>query len=100
MLFLAAHHLIIDMVSWRIILGDLEELLNTRTMVAEKPPPFQVWSAMQTEHSLKHSSQLNSSVLPFKVPAPDLKYWGMDDSANTTEMSSASPLQLVNSFHL
>lgn len=83
MIFLVAHHLIIDMVSWRIILGDLEELLSTRKLVAEKPLSFQVWSSMQTEHSLKHSSQLNTNGLPFKLPAPDLKYWGMDVSANT-----------------
>jgi amino acid adenylation domain-containing protein/non-ribosomal peptide synthase protein (TIGR01720 family) len=83
MLFLAAHHLIIDMVSWRIILGDLEELLNTGILVAEKPLSFQVWSAMQIEHSLKHSNHVNTSILPFKVPPPDLKYWGMDNGANT-----------------
>lgn len=41
MIFLAAHHLIIDMVSWRIVIGDLEELLNTKTLAAEKPLSFQ-----------------------------------------------------------
>jgi len=82
-IFLAAHHLIIDMVSWRIILGDLEELLNTKSLVAEKPLSFQVWCAMQAEQSLKEISTNANAVLPFKLPPSDIQYWGMDESANT-----------------
>jgi amino acid adenylation domain-containing protein/non-ribosomal peptide synthase protein (TIGR01720 family) len=85
LIFLAAHHLVIDMVSWRIILGDLEELLNTRTLVAEKPLSFQVWSAMQAEHALKQSSHDNGGVLPFNLPAPNFNYWGIDKRENTYE---------------
>jgi Condensation domain len=83
MIFLAAHHSIIDMVSRRIILGDLEELLNSKTLLAEKPLSFQVRSAMQTGHSLKQSSTQATSILSFKLPTSDLKYWGMDKCANT-----------------
>ena len=82
-IFLAAHHLIIDMVSWRIILGDLEELLNKKSLVAEKPLSFQAWCAMQAEQSLKDTSTKANTLLPFKLPLSDLQYWGMDECENT-----------------
>ena len=83
MLFLAAHHLIIDMVSWRIILQDLEELLDKGTLSTNKPLSFQAWCAMQAGNSQSLESSKSSGMLPFAVPSPDLAYWEMDNQANT-----------------
>ncbi|PVH81870.1 nonribosomal peptide synthase [Cadophora sp. DSE1049] len=83
MIFLAAHHLVIDMVSWRIILQDLEELLTTGSVLSDKPLSFQVWCSMQLDHALKSFASPNAGALPFDVPASDLEYWGIEKGANT-----------------
>lgn len=52
-LFLVAHHLVVDMVSWRIMLGDLEELL-LRPGAALVPPastPFLNWCRLQSQYA-------------------------------------------------
>jgi hypothetical protein len=79
MVFLTAHHLVIDMVSWRIILGDLEEILTTGSIISSAQPlSFQVWCTLQAEHS-----RTLTDVLPHKVGPSNLKYWNMTDHENT-----------------
>ncbi|KAH8602265.1 nonribosomal peptide synthase [Bisporella sp. PMI_857] len=83
-LFLAAHHLIIDMVSWRIILGDLELFLNTgKLLSARLPLSFQTWLSLQTEHSKELGANKRLSALPSKVEPSDLEFWGMSNRPNT-----------------
>lgn len=82
MLFLAAHHLIIDMVSWRILIQDLEDILNTGSISSEKPLSFQIWNGLQEEYSQRATTQSQIRNLPFTVPTPDISYWGMDGVAN------------------
>ncbi|KAG8414750.1 Nonribosomal peptide synthetase [Metarhizium acridum] len=48
-LALIAHHLVVDLVSWRIILEDLESLLNGGTVLEELP--FQVWHSLQKQEA-------------------------------------------------
>jgi non-ribosomal peptide synthase protein (TIGR01720 family) len=78
-IFLAAHHLCVDLVSWRIILQDLQEFLETGSLTAEKPLPFQTWCAIQADQS----QQQSSNDLPFNVMPADLAYWGMEGDRNT-----------------
>ncbi|OQE06785.1 hypothetical protein PENVUL_c016G05101 [Penicillium vulpinum] len=78
-LFLVAHHLCIDMVSWRIVLQDLEELVVSGSLSLEKALSFQSWCAMQTERTKTHDATIT---LPFIPEKPDLLYWGMQDSPN------------------
>ncbi|EKV21467.1 Nonribosomal peptide synthase Pes1 [Penicillium digitatum] len=78
-LFLVAHHLCIDMVSWRIVLQDLEELVVSGSLSLEKPLSFQSWCAMQTERAKTHDSTIS---LPFTIEKPNLLYWGMQESLN------------------
>ena len=80
MIFLTAHHLCVDMVSWRIILQDLQEFLETGSLTAEKPLSFQAWCAMQAEQSQK---QTFKDLLPFHVMSADLAYWAMEGQKNT-----------------
>lgn len=77
-LFLVAHHLCVDMVSWRIILQDLEELVVSGSLSDEKALSFQSWCAMQLEHAKTHDAHLG---IPFTPERPNMGYWGM---ANTT----------------
>ncbi|KAE8868897.1 hypothetical protein PTNB73_03950 [Pyrenophora teres f. teres] len=82
-LFLAAHHLVIDVVSWGILLGDLEELLvpGART-VLQKGLPFRNWCEMQTAHALEASQQEHVRKQPLVVQPLNLAYWGMHARPN------------------
>ncbi|KAJ5091869.1 hypothetical protein NUU61_006739 [Penicillium alfredii] len=78
-LFLVAHHLCVDMVSWRIILGDLEELIVSGSLSLEKALSFQGWCNMQLERT---KTQDAAATLPFTPEQPDLTYWGMQNMPN------------------
>ncbi|XHF97288.1 hypothetical protein AWENTII_000881 [Aspergillus wentii] len=78
-LFLVANHLCVDMVSWRIALQDIQDVIETGSLSPEKPLSFQRWSELQLEDSKKEESR---GQLPFKVEAPNLKYWGMEGARN------------------
>jgi Condensation domain len=79
-LFLAAHHLSIDMVSWRIIIQDLEDILETGSVPVDKPLSFQSWYALQSEHVKRN---VDGRRLPFDVMPTNLDYWGMNSVSNT-----------------
>ena len=82
LLFMVAHHLVIDLVSWRIILQDVEELLldPKASILSEKPLPFQTWCRLQAEHCRDLAP---SQVLPIdNVQTGDAEYWGMTSRAN------------------
>ncbi|KAG5770614.1 hypothetical protein H9Q72_002604 [Fusarium xylarioides] len=82
LLFVVAHHLVIDLVSWRIILQELEEILLRPEAVhdADHPLPFQVWCKMQSEHA---EAQTPDQVLPIQgIPDGNAEYWGMTDTPN------------------
>ncbi|VTO83274.1 unnamed protein product [Fusarium graminearum] len=81
-LFVVAHHLVIDLVSWRIVLQELEELLLRPELKPDmdRPLPFQTWCQMQREHA---SAQTPEQALPIHgIPDGDPTYWGMEDTPN------------------
>jgi hypothetical protein len=78
-LFLVANHLCVDMVSWRIILQDMQEFIETGSLSPEKPISFQSWCELQLENS---KSEADEAKLPFDVEAPNLSYWGMESVPN------------------
>jgi amino acid adenylation domain-containing protein/non-ribosomal peptide synthase protein (TIGR01720 family) len=80
LLFLAAHHLVIDLVSWRILLQDLEELLSTGKLFTKNPLSFQTWSKLQADYVLQHVTP--QKTLPFDVPPADYRYWGLEGHPN------------------
>ena len=80
-LSLVAHHLIIDIVSWGIILEDLEALLGSGIATTQPSLPFQIWSRLQDEHSLSKPSV--GMQFYNDTPVGDYAYWGMLDKANT-----------------
>ncbi|KAL8654006.1 MAG: hypothetical protein Q9210_001767, partial [Variospora velana] len=82
-LSLVAHHLIIDVVSWNIILQQLEDLLTSPTTTIERPLSFQVWCAMQSTHATLREGSRVKTVLPFNIKRADVNFWGMGDKANT-----------------
>lgn len=82
-LSLVAHHLIIDVVSWNIILPQLEDLLTGQTDTIGKPMSFQVWNAMQLTHATEREVSKIKSLLPFNIKRADMAFWGMADTGNT-----------------
>ncbi|KAF2802919.1 nonribosomal peptide synthase-like protein [Mytilinidion resinicola] len=79
---LVAHHLVVDVMSWRVILNDLEELL-TATPVEDKPLSFQTWCAKQADRAVKQRTiPEGPKSLPFEVIPADFKFWGMEVKAN------------------
>jgi non-ribosomal peptide synthase protein (TIGR01720 family) len=82
-LFIAAHHLIIDVVSWKIIIGDLEDMMTPGLSRAlQRELPFQTWSAKQLAHARQTSSQEAVRKRYPSIQATDLAFWGMEKRAN------------------
>lgn len=79
-LCLAAHHLVIDIVSWRIIIQDLEDILESGSLPADKPLSFQSWCKLQSEHFQRNP---RGHKLPFEVYPTNPGYWGMENASNT-----------------
>jgi amino acid adenylation domain-containing protein/non-ribosomal peptide synthase protein (TIGR01720 family) len=82
LLFVRAHHLVIDLVSWRIILHDLEEVLESGRLSVQKPLSFQGWCGMLAEHTKQMVPQ---ETLPIHISPADFDYWGMANQPNIFE---------------
>ncbi|KAE8146387.1 hypothetical protein BDV25DRAFT_143753 [Aspergillus avenaceus] len=82
-IFLVAHHLVVDLVSWRIILGDLEDLLQNGQISGTRTLPFQNWCQLQADYAL--NSLDPTRTLPFTLPhnAIAQDYWGPVSHLNT-----------------
>jgi amino acid adenylation domain-containing protein len=92
-LFIVIHHLVVDLVSWRIILGDLETLLVSRSIeevsLAPSTTSFQTWSTLQAQHA---RDLVKSPRHQMTIPAPQISYWGSEATrtslgADTTTFS-------------
>jgi hypothetical protein len=77
--FLTAHHIVIDLVSWRLLLEELEEILKGGQLL---PPqlPFQKWAELQVEHA--EALEFDKVLPPVDVPALDFDYWGIRREQN------------------
>ncbi|KAL8946733.1 MAG: hypothetical protein Q9222_006910 [Ikaeria aurantiellina] len=82
-LSLVAHHLIIDVVSWGIILQQLEDLITHQTNTLDQPLSFQVWCTLQEAHAKLRDASGIKGILPFNIKRADMGFWGMTSSANT-----------------
>jgi hypothetical protein len=75
-IFLTVHHLVVDVVSWGILLQDLEDFLSTGTIQLPTSLPFQAWTRKQSE--MAQAERNGSGLLPHReASGPDLEYWGM-----------------------
>ena len=74
-LFVAIHHLVVDLVSWRVLLEELEDLLLGRTLPPVSSTPFQAWNAAQAGYIVEH---VQPSVAAQEELEPNrLSYWGV-----------------------
>lgn len=72
-LILIAHHIIIDLVSWRIIMDDLETLLTTDNNKLIGSLPFQLWNKMQVDRA---ATLHPDRVLSTTNTATNTSFWG------------------------
>ncbi|KAI0121391.1 non-ribosomal peptide synthetase [Xylariales sp. AK1849] len=91
MLYLVAHHLVVDIQSWRIITDDLEELLIHGNLVSGRALSFQAWSVHQRRRV--RSIELVEEV-PFDVSNTDYAYWGINSASNKYGNTTASGFTL------
>ncbi|MCJ1305202.1 Nonribosomal peptide synthetase 8 [Hypocenomyce scalaris] len=82
-IFITAHHLIMDFVSQRIILRDLEDLLAGSNLSATLPLSFQAWAQAQIDYGSRLVLP-PVAVLPHleDVPLANLNYWGIASMTN------------------
>ncbi|GKT87879.1 non-ribosomal peptide synthetase protein [Colletotrichum tofieldiae] len=91
-LFLSVHHLIVDLVSWRVLLQELEELLTVGNITAPSPTTFRTWSALQAERSIEGFTRQSS--LPSNIDQPLYSYWGIDPAHNLASSTVRSTFSL------
>ncbi|CAI7665214.1 unnamed protein product [Penicillium viridicatum] len=85
-LFLVAHHLVIDPVSWRIIINDLETVLSGNGPLPECPLHFHIWNQLQSEYVRSHLPPLATVSSPESLQYLQSSYvdfWGLDDRPST-----------------
>ncbi|KAI9155532.1 Nonribosomal peptide synthetase fmqA [Paramyrothecium foliicola] len=80
LLYLVGHHLVVDLVSWRIILHDLSELLETGTLLSEGSMPFPHWIDYQNHKT--SGKNLPDLALPFNVTPANRDYWDLAQYPN------------------
>lgn len=72
--FLAAHHLVVDIVSWQVILGELEEAINSGLRLSQPNLTFQQWTGLLEKESGANSTAVDE-VLPLRVPPSNFDFW-------------------------
>ncbi|PYI01521.1 nonribosomal peptide synthase [Aspergillus sclerotiicarbonarius CBS 121057] len=77
---LTVHHMVIDTVSWRILLQDLQQGLSSGAITSHRSDSFALWCRRLKEHA--EQKWTPEYVLPFSIPAPRYDYWQMEESMN------------------
>jgi amino acid adenylation domain-containing protein/non-ribosomal peptide synthase protein (TIGR01720 family) len=109
-LFMTIHHLVVDLVSWRVVLAEIEEILDNplavKGLTIYPSLPFRNWVALQMDDC--KNKQL-SQVLPAadQVPAAQFAYWGMhgrpnlygDVACDGFALDTATTTTLLNECH-
>lgn len=73
-LSMVAHHLVVDIVSWRVILQDLEDTLSNPSQTLAPYMPFQTWLELQIQHTKRIEEQEPELET---LPTADFNYWGL-----------------------
>jgi hypothetical protein len=61
--YMVAHHLVVDIVSWRVILRDLGQALETGSLGSDVPASFDSWLGLQASHDKTSDPK---TLLPFE----------------------------------
>ncbi|KAL2911187.1 hypothetical protein HK105_209353 [Polyrhizophydium stewartii] len=100
-LFFGIHHLVVDLVSWRVLLDDLETLLRGRPL-APKTLSFQAWAARMAAHAATldaapwrdligdHTTLLATQPPAAGVPVRSFHARAVLDDATTAQLDAAN----------
>ncbi|KAL5363806.1 hypothetical protein BJX96DRAFT_178400 [Aspergillus floccosus] len=81
---ISVHHLVVDLVSWRVLLADLEAVLTGGSLSTSHSVPFLTWCQLQREYSGQNLSP--QKALPFRLPnnyySNPSGFWGLDGHPN------------------
>ncbi|CRG88172.1 Nonribosomal peptide synthetase 8 [Talaromyces islandicus] len=80
-LFITIHHLVVDLVSWRIIIQDLEDIITSGKFTSQPPISFQMWANMQHEYAPR---LLTDSATAINAYPADFAYWDMAVAKSNT----------------
>jgi hypothetical protein len=75
LVFLSIHHLVVDFMSWRILLAELETLLESRSLPPAPTTSFPEWVELQSQYAARSLSPSQS--LQFDLQVPSLDFWGL-----------------------
>jgi amino acid adenylation domain-containing protein len=80
-ILLVAHHLVVDLVSWTVILNDLDELLRGDPISGHTSTSFQTWSRLLDEYV---RGQVRAARLPDAQPWDGIEdFWGVSQEQMT-----------------
>ncbi|KAH8906653.1 non-ribosomal peptide synthetase [Coniochaeta sp. PMI_546] len=81
MIYIMAHHLVVDLQSWRIIIHDLDELLDSGSLLSQRSMPYRRWIELR-----KISAQgLGTGAPLLPTSLFNQSYWGLEDVHNSYE---------------
>ncbi|KAF4628898.1 hypothetical protein G7Y89_g9253 [Cudoniella acicularis] len=89
------HHLVVDLVSFRIIVQDLEHFLQHGALGKPRPFPFQAWCPIET--SLIKRTCASQDRGGQALPSPDWAFWGLTPEVNTYGLAQSETLVLSRS---
>ena len=93
LLLLNAHHLVVDGVSWRIILEDLDHLLSGETLLPLKTHSFMEWSHWLNQYS-KNSFDIEKAYWKEVLAQPFYYPVEFDKGPDTIGMSTTMSIEL------
>lgn len=88
-LLLSLHHLVVDAVSWQILLDDLSTLLNGTTKLPEKTTSFKDWAEILKSQTAARESELDFWITQSEQPVIELPR-DFSDTPPPTESTAQS----------
>ncbi|RKP34776.1 hypothetical protein BJ085DRAFT_40022, partial [Dimargaris cristalligena] len=71
-LFITIHHVLVDLIAWRILIEDLNTLLRGASL-PPKSLPFQVWASQLDDYAATLSADIWPTQLNSDKPVPDIR---------------------------
>ena len=90
---MSGHHLVVDLMSWRIIWHDLVAYLQNKQ--GSQPPPisFRTWSKLQKKEALQTSGD---QIMPVELRPPQVDYWGSGCLERNTHEDSELYIEVID----
>lgn len=99
LLFVTASHMVVDLVSWRILLDDLEEYLVKQRIENQATSSYQQWSHKQAVMAAEYTKSGKIAKYNLHKPADDdLTFWS-ESAVDNTEADAISSRVTLSAYH-